>query len=229
MGSDETRKREERRARAERGAQRPRCAATNRGSKRPCRNYALEGKKYCKKHSGHPPDPNKGEIPKGTTHGGHSVYLQAMTQEGRARLAELESDPDLFDLKRPAAMSALVIERMLVEPTAEAIHETAKQLMGGESGREPSDLELVMAHNRLLQEQHKMIARHAKILFDAQRQTKLGELLVQGAAPFMSDLATTFERLSAQYIDDPKRHQQFVEAVHTHLLAAMGQIARASK
>lgn len=231
MGSDATRKRELRRKRSERGVERPRCAAKNRSSGRQCRNYALEGRSYCKKHGGHPPDLNAGELPKNTSTGSHSLYLQALSQEGRTRLAQLESDPDLFDLKRPAALSSLIIERMLVEPTPEAIRETAKQMMGSpaDGGREPTDLELVMAQNKLLQDQHKMIARHAKILIDAQRQVKLGELLVQGAAPFLSDLADTFERLSAQYIGDPDKHRQFVEAIHTHLLAVMGQIARAAK
>lgn len=216
--------RERRRERAARGAARPKCDFVRDNGRR-CRNFALEGRVRCGRHGGGAPDPNRGEIPPGTVDGRTSPYLRALSQDGAARLAELEADPNLFDLRRSAAMSGLLIEQAYVEPTPEQIMETARRLVGP-GAAEPTALDIAMAHTRLLQEQHKLLARHARILYDAQRQSKLGELLAQAAAPFLSDLASTFERVSAKYIDDPARHRAFVVAVHEHLLATMGRLSK---
>lgn len=132
-------KRQRRGNRQKRGVKRQKCGAKNRstGTNKTCKNYAVEGGKRCRLHGGRPPSR---EIRPQTRTGANSAHYRALGAEGQARLAELERDPELLDVRGPAALSHYLIEQMPLDPDPDQIWELARHVRARREDMGPDEL-----------------------------------------------------------------------------------------
>jgi len=231
-----TRKAADRNRRAKRrrrGVKRPPCGAKTRAGGE-CRNQPVEGGERCRQHGGRLPGR---DIRPQVVSGRYSAHFQALSAEGRIRLAELEADPDLLEVRKPVALSALVMAQTPLEPDVDRVWALAEQIRdarisdgGGDQGPEPSAVDIWRAWMSELRGIHSTVRAHASVVNAAHQRSKAGELLMAGAAPFMARLADLIRgTLERRLRSHPRLRDEIIRDLQASFAAVAAQIAAAGE
>jgi len=184
-----------------------------------CMRYPTKGQKRCRLHGSGTKEKPGGRPP---VHGRFSARFQKLAAEGRQQLAELMDDPQLLDAKRPVALATLIVTEMDLAPTDEQIVDLACELVGDVG--DPGPVEIAKAQAVYHQAALKAIDTLGKRQEAANRQAKVGDVIIAGALPIFERLGAAVAQLSNLYVPADKR-ERFVEDLNSRLQVTIAELA----
>lgn len=193
-----------------------RCNQTIKGTDpvRYCKGHPVPGAIRCHHHTG--TSEVKGTRGHPIVTGRYSERFRQFHKEGQERLEALARDPDLLNVKYTVAALADII-LTTIQP---ADNEVLQALVDRGQAKDLDD-----ARNRHAKQQ----AGHLKRLLEAQeaanKQARMGELLIQAVQPAFEELGRQIRRLVAYHIQDPTVRASFESDLASALLAATGKVA----
>ncbi len=157
-------------------------------------------------------------------------YLKGLAGRGAARLAEMMDDPELLNVRRPAALHAMSLDHVPFDPTPQLLEELARSNAARRLGVNLADLDpAAVAEVDRFEARvrtHKIASRaaadHAEVINQAKRAAGAEEVARAEALPLIVDLAKQLAAIARRYIP-ADRHEAFAADVAA---AVSGSIAR---
>lgn len=162
-----------------------------------------------------------------------------ISDEGRERFQELMEDPGLLDLKRPAAISTLLVEQVDWEPSQEAVYELAKVVANRgrkrarkgeeqEEEKEPTEAHLAAARTKLVAGCMELLVVHTQVIEKAHKAQETRRILLEQVLPLLFGFAKTVGTLIRDFIP-PGQQAAFLLKLDEATAVLVARVSEASE